>query len=43
VRSVGWGGDPATLPWLRERATADQDGTGRRVAVQAVAELADQQ
>ena len=35
--AAGWGDDPATMPWLRERATTDQDGDVRRAAVQALA------
>ena len=35
--AAGWRDDPATMPWLRERATTDQDEDVRRAAVQALA------
>jgi hypothetical protein len=39
VRAIatGWPGDPATLAWLRDRATGDSDDTVRQAAVQAAA------
>ena len=35
--AVGWADDGATLPWLRDRATTDDDGDVRRAAVEAIA------
>lgn len=35
--AVGWREDPGTLPWLRERASADESEVVRRVAVQVLA------
>ncbi|MFO7697173.1 MAG: NACHT domain-containing protein, partial [Anaerolineae bacterium] len=32
----GWGSDPQTLPWLRERATQDQAGEVRGAAIWAI-------
>jgi hypothetical protein len=34
--ATGWREDPDTLPWLRERATTNPDGTVRWAAVQAL-------
>jgi HEAT repeat protein len=41
--AAGWAGDPATLAWLRERATTDEDWYVRQAAVRAIEELTDQQ
>jgi HEAT repeat protein len=35
--ATGWREDPDTLPWLRERATTDENWAVRQAAVQALA------
>ncbi|WP_416210409.1 HEAT repeat domain-containing protein [Frankia sp. Cr1] len=37
--AAGWHDDPATLPWLRDRATHDDHWAVRQTAVQAIQQI----
>jgi hypothetical protein len=37
--AAGWPTDPGTLPWLRDRATADTDEGVRQAGVQAITRI----